>query len=104
MTFSTRSTPNKYGFTLIELIVTVAIVGLLAAIAYPSYIQYVVKTKRSAAETFMFELANKEEQYLLDKRQYTSTVTDLLAIPADVSTNYQLGITLGATLLPTYTT
>src|SRR6478735_1073020 len=81
------------GFSLIELMIAVAIVGILAAIALPSYSQYIIRTNRSAAETFMFQLANKEEQYLLDQRQYTSTVADLLNPPPEVSRNYNVTIT-----------
>lgn len=87
------------GFTLIELMVTVAIVGILGAIAYPSYTRQVAKGNRSAAEAFMFSLANKQEQYLLDNRQITTTVTDLLTPPAEVTKNYTVTLAAGATPL-----
>jgi len=53
---------NK-GFTLIELMIVVAIVGILAAIAYPSYQEYVRKTKRTDAQADMMELANRLQRY-----------------------------------------
>src|SRR3989442_9964736 len=65
------------GFTLIELMVTVAIVAILAAIAYPSYTQYIVRANRSAAQSFILSLANKQEQYILDLRQYATTLAPL---------------------------
>lgn len=62
------------GFTLIELMITVAVVGILAAIAYPSYKDYIVRANRSAAQQFMLTIANIEEQYLLTNRSYTATI------------------------------
>lgn len=90
------------GFTLIELMITVAVVCILAAIAYPSYTNYVVRGKRSAAQGFMQSLSSKQEQFLLDNRSYTDTVNNLLAAPGEVSANYTVTITTG-TAPPTYT-
>jgi type IV pilus assembly protein PilE len=90
------------GFTLIELMVTVAIVGIIAAVAYPSYTDYVVKGNRAAAQAYMLALANKQEQFMLDSRQYSGTPATLLAVPADVSQHYTVTITTG-TAPPTYT-
>jgi len=53
---------GKKGFTLIELMITVAIVGILAAVAYPSYQAQVRKTKRADCETALLSLANAMER------------------------------------------
>ena len=65
------------GFTLIELMVTVAVVGILAAIAYPSYQNQVKKARRSEAQQLLLGASNKEEQYLLEMCQYTDSFVDM---------------------------
>jgi type IV pilus assembly protein PilE len=60
------------GFTLIEMLIVVLIVATLAAIALPAYRNAIIKSNRSAAEQFMSDVSNREEQYLLDQRSYAS--------------------------------
>lgn len=83
--------PKQQGFTLIELMIAVVIVGILAAIAYPSYVNNVTKSRRSAAEAFMLAVSNKQEQYLLDARLYTADLG--LSTPAEVSPYYTVVVT-----------
>ena len=64
------------GFTLIELMITVAVIGILAAVAYPSYNDYLIRATRSAAQSFMLDVSNKEEQYLLDARIYAAVANN----------------------------
>lgn len=68
---------NASGITLIELMVVVAIIGILAAIAYPAYLDYVVKTKRSVGTSTLMQVAARQEQFYLDNRQYADDLTDL---------------------------
>lgn len=65
---------SSRGFTLIELMITVAVIGILSAVAYPSYLEHVRKAARAAAQSHMLTIASKEEQYILDARQYTVTL------------------------------
>ena len=68
---------NLQGFTLIELMITVAIVSILASIAYPSYTDYVVRSNRSEAPLELVRLANLQEQLFIDTRTYTAVMTEL---------------------------
>ena len=88
--------PNR-GFTLIEMMITVAIVAILAMIAYPGYTAQLIKGRRSAAQAVLLDIAQREQQYLLDARSYTGTVAALnTTIPVNVSTYYTILITPAA--------
>lgn len=62
------------GITLVELLIVMAIIGILTAIAFPSYEAYLKKGRRADAQTLMMDIATKEQQYLLDARTYTATI------------------------------
>jgi len=68
---------SSQGFTLIEVMIAVVIVGILAAIAYPSYIDYIIKSGRSEGVAAVMNVANLQEQYYLDNRSYTTDMTKL---------------------------
>lgn len=77
------------GFTLIELMVTVAIVSILAAVAIPSYSQYVVRSKITESTGVLAELRLKMEQYYQDNRKYVSSGTTCgPAMPTDATMNF----------------
>ncbi|MBI3440287.1 MAG: prepilin-type N-terminal cleavage/methylation domain-containing protein [Proteobacteria bacterium] len=54
---------HAFGFTLIELMVTVVIIGILAGIAYPSYTKYMIQTRRSDAQIALSQAANQQERF-----------------------------------------
>ncbi|GAC1409598.1 MAG: type IV pilin protein [Burkholderiaceae bacterium] len=82
--------------------ITVAIVAILAAVAYPSYTRYIVRSNRSSAVSFVLNLASKQEQYNLDARQYTNQLSSLgaTAIPSEVSSNYNVTVTADNSAVP----
>jgi len=63
------------GFSLIELMIAVVIVGILAAVAMPSYSNYVIKGSRAAAQTELLEMASLQEKIYLNSSAYTPNVT-----------------------------
>lgn len=62
------------GFTLIELMITVAILGVVAAIALPSYRNHIVKAARVQAQSELLELASMQEKIYLNSTAYTANV------------------------------
>ncbi len=74
---------KKTGFTLIELLIAIAIIAILSAVAYPSYVQHVLKTKRTEAQSTLIELANRQEMYYLDHRKYAINLQTELGLSAN---------------------
>jgi type IV pilus assembly protein PilE len=64
---------RRHGFTLIELMIAVAVVGILAAIAIPSYNQHVVKSRRSDAKAALMDYAARQERYYSINNTYATT-------------------------------
>ena len=71
------------GVTLLELMIVVAIVAMIAAFAYPSYTEYVVDTKRTAATSTLLQVADRQQQFFMDNKRYTTNLTDL-GYPEDI--------------------
>jgi type IV pilus assembly protein PilE len=65
------------GFTLIEAMITMVILGILAAMVYPTYRDYVVRTQRDLAKSAMLQVLDRQEQFFIDNKTYANTVTAL---------------------------
>ena len=84
----------------------VAIIGILVAIAFPSYQTHLRKGRRAEAQSFMLEAANRQQQYLMDARAYalgsgSTFLTTLSLTPATSVTNfYALTVTPAAATTP----
>src|SRR5512135_2464137 len=94
---------RQNGFTLIELMITVVIIAILAAIAVPAYQEYVKRGNRGAAESEMMGIANSEQQYLLANRVYADQATIGYVLPGNLSGKYTPNIAPGAGTPPTFT-
>jgi type IV pilus assembly protein PilE len=98
------------GVTLVELLITVAIVAIIAAVAIPSYNTYVLRTHRTEAKSALLNMASMEERLYSTTNQYTTNATQLgyaAASPVIGSGYYQVNISnvnpATATTQATYT-
>ena len=64
------------GFTLVELLIVVTLVGILAAVALPSYRNHVLRTHRTVAKTALVDLASRQESFYVDRKAYSSALSD----------------------------
>ncbi len=94
---------TEQGFTLIELMIAVAVIGILVAIGLPSYNSAVRKGHRADAQAALMDIASRQQQMLVDTRKYVATVGELhTSVPAKVAANYTVAITLGSGLAPSF--
>lgn len=83
----------KSGFSLLELLIALAIIGILVAISYPAYQQYVLRSYRAEAISQLLQLANSQEQHLADYGVYSA---DLTVLGVKASARYEFNINLSA--------
>jgi len=70
---------RQNGFTLMEVMIVVAIIGVLSSIAFPSYMEHVKKTKRSDAKVALLKIAQMQESYFVQNLTYAKDLTSTSA-------------------------
>ena len=99
-------TPNRReaGFTLIEMMIAVAIAALLTAVALPSYLSQVRRSTRAEAQAFMMAVAARQQQFLMDTRGYAPTVDAVgIALPPKVAGAYTVTMPAPGGAPPSFT-
>ena len=99
-----RAVPVSRGFTLAELMITLAIVAILAAVAIPTYRDHVRTSRRTEAQAYLMAIASRQQQFLMDTRAYAGVLTAInIPTPTNVSAAYDLTLAAAGGPPPTFT-
>ncbi|WP_313296512.1 type IV pilin protein [Diaphorobacter sp.] len=94
---------RQKGFTLIELMITVAVIAILSAVAYPSYQEYLIRSRRVEGQSLLSEAAVRQERYRAQNGGYTDDVTKLKLPHGDKSEHGYYTLTLSGVTSTDYT-
>jgi type IV pilus assembly protein PilE len=83
---------RQTGFTLVELMIVIIIVGILASVAYPAYRDQVLRSARSDARTALQNGLARQEQFFLDNRSYAANLAQIDLDAATDNDHYTVSI------------
>lgn len=76
--------PTKNGFTLVELLIVMAIIAVLVSLGYPSYQEYLIQSRRTDGQASLLDLANRMEDYYAEHNTYASATLATGNVDTDV--------------------
>ena len=71
--YATNQTINCRGWTLLELMITLVVLAILTAIAYPSYTSHLIKSRRADGKALLYQAAQREQQFFTSNNAFTAT-------------------------------
>jgi len=83
------------GFTLVELLMTMLVLGILLSIAIPGYKDYLIRANKSAVKATMLEIASRQEQYMMISGAYGTLAQLSYTVPAEVNAAFVVQVTPG---------
>lgn len=93
---------REHGFSLIELMIVVAVVGILAAIALPSYQEHVIRTRRVTAGACLMEMSQLMERQYATAMSYAGVALPTLSCSTDLAAFYDFAFATGQPQASTY--
>jgi type IV pilus assembly protein PilE len=95
---------SSSGFSLLELMIVVVVVAILAVVALPSYAEFVKRGTRADAQSFLMEIALRQQQRLVDRRDYAASIADLgMSLPQSLAGKYTVSMSAPAVVPPVFT-
>jgi len=91
---------KKMGFTLIELMIVLVIIGILMAIAVPSYQGYVLRSHRTDAHSSLLDIAARQERYVAQRNTYTTDISGDTGLNMGSANSKEGYYTLAVTVAP----
>ena len=83
------------GFTLIELMIAVLVLGILVSIALPGYKEYKIRANKSAVKAVMLDISSRQEQYIMTSGSYGTLAQLNYTVPTEVSAVFDITLTTG---------